>query len=210
MQVPCLAPSLWYPYQTRLRTLLNAFGQGCRTRLPKFKFSANFPIGLQVILQIQIKNKIKKCLISYVKYVLTENPLRFNLEVILNEFCLWITVRCMQRSRISGCFHIEFSSTYLLCFWLHELEAPSILQCVTDVDLWNKPPKTIQENYAMIAVVCHLMPRWHLPYWREENASKQAFVYDGNSGLNHAVRPTSYGICHRTCQTCHPSHYYSL
>ena len=27
----------------------------CRTRLPKFKFSANFPIGLRVILQIQIK-----------------------------------------------------------------------------------------------------------------------------------------------------------
>ena len=32
--------------------------QGGRTRLPKFKFSANFLIGLHVILQIQIK-KIK-------------------------------------------------------------------------------------------------------------------------------------------------------
>ena len=29
--------------------------QGDRTRLPKFKFSANFPIGLHVILQLQIK-----------------------------------------------------------------------------------------------------------------------------------------------------------
>ena len=29
--------------------------RGGRTRLPKFKFSAKFPIGLHVILQIQIK-----------------------------------------------------------------------------------------------------------------------------------------------------------
>ena len=41
-------------------------GGGGRTRLPKFKFSVNFPIGLQVILQLQIK-KNQKCLISYVK-----------------------------------------------------------------------------------------------------------------------------------------------
>ena len=40
-------------------------GRG-RIRLPKFKFSANFPIGLHVILQTQIK-KNQKCLISYVK-----------------------------------------------------------------------------------------------------------------------------------------------
>ena len=33
--------------------------QGGRKRLPKFKFSAKFPIGLHVILQIQIK-KIRK------------------------------------------------------------------------------------------------------------------------------------------------------
>ena len=39
---------------------------GGRTRLPKFKFSANFSIGLHVILQLQIK-KNQKCLISYVK-----------------------------------------------------------------------------------------------------------------------------------------------
>ena len=56
--------------------------QGGRTRLPKFKFSANFPIGLHVILQLQIKN-IQKCLISYVKNILTENPLRFNVEPLL-------------------------------------------------------------------------------------------------------------------------------
>ena len=40
--------------------------QGGKTRLSKFKFSARFPIGLHVILQIQIK-KIQKCIISYVK-----------------------------------------------------------------------------------------------------------------------------------------------
>ena len=34
-------------------------GGGVRKRLPKFKFSAKFPIGLHVILQIQIK-KIRK------------------------------------------------------------------------------------------------------------------------------------------------------
>ena len=39
---------------------------GGRTRLPKFKFSANFPIGLNVILQIQLK-KNQKCLISDVE-----------------------------------------------------------------------------------------------------------------------------------------------
>ena len=39
---------------------------GGRTHLPKSKFLANFPIGLHVILQIQIK-KIQKCLISYGK-----------------------------------------------------------------------------------------------------------------------------------------------
>ena len=58
-------------------------GGGGRTRLPKFKFSANFPIGLQVILQLQIK-KNQKCLISYVKKnILTENPLRFNVDPLL-------------------------------------------------------------------------------------------------------------------------------
>ena len=33
--------------------------QGGRTRLPKFKFSANFPKGLHVILQLQIKKNSK-------------------------------------------------------------------------------------------------------------------------------------------------------
>ena len=43
-------------------------GGGGRTRLPKFKFSAKFPVGLHVILQIQII-KIQKYLISYVKKI---------------------------------------------------------------------------------------------------------------------------------------------
>ena len=37
--------------------------QGGRTRLPKFKFSAKFPIGLHVILQIQIKKFENDCYI---------------------------------------------------------------------------------------------------------------------------------------------------
>ena len=76
---------------------------GCRTRLPKFKFLANFPIGLYVILQTQIFKKNEKCLISYGKKYFNQKTVEVQpwtpLEVILNEFCLWITIRCMQRSR---------------------------------------------------------------------------------------------------------------
>ena len=42
---------------------LAAIGGGGRKRLPKFKFSAKFPIGLHVILQIQIKNIENDCYI---------------------------------------------------------------------------------------------------------------------------------------------------
>ena len=38
-----------------LAILFTDFRGGGRTRLPKFKFSAKFPIGLHVVLQIQIK-----------------------------------------------------------------------------------------------------------------------------------------------------------
>ena len=38
-------------------------GGGGRKRLPKFKFSAKFPIGLHVILQIQIKKFENDCYI---------------------------------------------------------------------------------------------------------------------------------------------------
>ena len=37
--------------------------RGGRKRLPKFKFSAKFPIGLHVILQIQIKKFENDCYI---------------------------------------------------------------------------------------------------------------------------------------------------
>ena len=37
--------------------------RGGRTRLPKFKFSAKFPIGLHVILQIQIRKFENDCYI---------------------------------------------------------------------------------------------------------------------------------------------------
>ena len=51
-------------------------------RLPKFKFSAKFPIGLHVILQIQIRKFENDCYIMW-KMILIENPLRFNIEPLL-------------------------------------------------------------------------------------------------------------------------------
>ena len=44
--------------------------QGGRTRLPKFKFSEKFPIGLHVILQIQIRKFENNCYIMW-KIILT-------------------------------------------------------------------------------------------------------------------------------------------
>ena len=47
--------------------------------------------------------KIQKCLISFVKKYFNQKSIEVQpwtpLEVILNKFCLWITVSCMQRSR---------------------------------------------------------------------------------------------------------------
>ena len=56
--------------------------RGGRKRLPKFKFSAKFPIGLHVILQIQIKKFENDCYIMW-KIILTENPSRCNLAPLL-------------------------------------------------------------------------------------------------------------------------------
>ena len=56
--------------------------QGGRKRLPKFKFSAKFPIGLHVILQIQMKKFENDCYLMW-KIILTENPSRFNVEPLL-------------------------------------------------------------------------------------------------------------------------------
>ena len=55
---------------------------GGRKRLPKFKFSAKFPIGLHVILQIQIKEFENDCYLMW-KIILTENPSRCNLAPLL-------------------------------------------------------------------------------------------------------------------------------
>ena len=44
-------------------TFIFGGGQGGRKRLPKFKFLAKFPIGLHVILQIQIKKFENDCYI---------------------------------------------------------------------------------------------------------------------------------------------------
>ena len=56
--------------------------QGGRTHLPKFKFSAKFPIGLQQILKIQIK-KIKNALNHMCKIILTTYLLECNLALFL-------------------------------------------------------------------------------------------------------------------------------
>ena len=72
--------------------------RGGRTRLPKFshRFTPDFTTR---------EKKIQKCLISYVKKYFNRKSVEVQrwtpLEVVQNEFCLWITVRCMQRSHKS-------------------------------------------------------------------------------------------------------------
>ena len=69
---------IWLPIEVR-----DIFRfRGGRKRLPKFKFSAKFPIGLHVILQIQIKKFENDCYIMW-KIILTENPSRCNLAPLL-------------------------------------------------------------------------------------------------------------------------------
>ena len=63
----------------RRRSMQNAGGRTC---LPKVKFSAKFPIGLHVILQIQIRT-FKKGSNHTWKIILTENPLECNLALLL-------------------------------------------------------------------------------------------------------------------------------
>ena len=58
--------------------------RGGQTWLPEFKFSAKFPIGLHVILQIQIKKFENDCYIMW-KIILTENPSRFMLNPSWNN-----------------------------------------------------------------------------------------------------------------------------
>ena len=58
----------------------NQDGGGDRKRLPKFKFSAKFPIGLHVILQIQIKKIENDC---YIMWKIIINPSRCNLAPLL-------------------------------------------------------------------------------------------------------------------------------
>ena len=68
------------PVEGAVTSILNH--RGGRKRLPKFKFSAKFPIGLHVILQIQIKKFENDCYIMW-KIILTENPSRCNLAPLL-------------------------------------------------------------------------------------------------------------------------------
>ena len=69
-------------YSTRHKPQNQTFFRGGRKRLPKFKFSAKFPIGLHVILQIQIKKFENDCYLMW-KIILTENPSRFDVEPLL-------------------------------------------------------------------------------------------------------------------------------
>ena len=75
----------------RFQYVTVAGNQGGRKRLPKFKFSAKFPIGLHVILQIQIK-KNPKWLLYYVKNDFNWKSVEVQrwtpLEIMLNGFCL--------------------------------------------------------------------------------------------------------------------------
>ena len=71
-----------YADETEVGPWFSDFSRGGRKRLPKFKFSAKFPIGLHVILQIQIKKFENDCYIMW-KIILTENPSRFNVEPLL-------------------------------------------------------------------------------------------------------------------------------
>ena len=57
-------------------------GGGGRSNLPKFKFSVEFPIGLHIVLKLQIK-KFKIAYYLKCKSILTENPLRCNLAPLL-------------------------------------------------------------------------------------------------------------------------------
>ena len=58
---------------------------GGRKCFPKFKFSEKFPIGLHVILQIQIQ-KFKIAYYFMCKIILTKNPSRCNLAPLLKSF----------------------------------------------------------------------------------------------------------------------------
>ena len=82
--------------------------RGSRKRLPKFKFSAKFPIGLHVILQIQIK-KIRKWLLYYVKNYFNRKSVEVQrwtpLEITLNGF-FFVNYTVIRR-----CCHIESSFT---------------------------------------------------------------------------------------------------
>ena len=71
-----------FPKEFKNKVVLLGNKQGGRTRLLKFKFSAKFPIGLHVILQIQIRKFENDCYIMW-KIILTENPSRFNVEPLL-------------------------------------------------------------------------------------------------------------------------------
>ena len=60
-------------------------GRGGRTYFPQFKFSAKCPIGLPVILKLQIKKNLN-LIESDAKNILTENPLRCSLSPLLKKF----------------------------------------------------------------------------------------------------------------------------
>ena len=58
------------------------FTGGAGHDCPNLKFSVKFPVGLHVILQMQIRKFENDCYIMW-KIILTENPSRFNVESLL-------------------------------------------------------------------------------------------------------------------------------
>ena len=80
----------FYPHFIQKLFSKKARGGG-RTRLPKFKFSTKFPIGLRVILELQIK-KIKICSNQMRKIILIESLSGCSL-VPKNSFKQWTLIR---------------------------------------------------------------------------------------------------------------------
>ena len=59
MGIKKLPPGISFGVKLQWKSSIIADGGGVRSDLPKFKFSVEFPIGLYVILQLQILKKSK-------------------------------------------------------------------------------------------------------------------------------------------------------
>ena len=130
---------------------------GVRSDLPKFKFSVEFPIGLHVILQLQIKKfKTAYYLLSAklfqpkIRWGAILHPSWNNVKWIL--FVNYTVIRMLYmpgtcNGRISWCCHIEsgftcflwLGSSYLLCALLYKSKDKGCLWWgIIFITLWNK------------------------------------------------------------------------